>query len=188
MYRCLLAGILQETGVEERYTVTRFSYPDGMWMPINLFPRNYRRPKLERTNRMTQPIRRKLITWNSDRATLQEINAVANQWYDVVGTNDNRQLQEWLNQCAANSMLLVDHSQKKESAAVLEQVREQFPKVVRIAMTCYADVSLIIRGLHNGTIQKVIQKPIDRNELLAAIVPFEHQAAAMASRQAQQGV
>ncbi len=37
-------------------------------------------------------------------------------------------------------------------------------------MTSYADLSVVVEGLHDGSIQKLVQKPIDTQEFLAAIM------------------
>jgi len=64
-----------------------------------------------------------------------------------------------------------------ESVAQTPARRAGYPDVRRIVMTSYLELGRIIQGLHNGTIQKLVQKPIDPVELQRAILPFEAQAA-----------
>jgi thioredoxin reductase (NADPH) len=131
---------------------------------------------------MTPRSRRKLIVLETDRPALSEVTAVARSWYDVLSTAEPRQAKAWL---SANTddiaVFITDHSaQFYEGKSLLEQVKTQFPEVRRVVLTSYSDLSTLIEGLHNGAIQKLVQKPIDRNELAAAIVPIEAVVSGMA--------
>src|SRR5580692_9611758 len=124
---------------------------------------------------MTPRSRRKLIVLETDRPALSEVLAIARSWYDVLATSEPRQAKAWLGTYADEiAVFITDHSsQFFEGKSLLEQVKTQLPDVRRIVLTSYSDLSMLIEGLHNGAIQKLVQKPINRNELAAAIVPIE---------------
>jgi DNA-binding NtrC family response regulator len=129
---------------------------------------------------MTPPrSRRKLIVLETDRPALSEVLAIARSWYDVLSTSEPRQAKAWLSAHADIAVFVTDHSaQIFEGKSLLEQVKTQLPDVRRVVLTSYSDLSTLIEGLHNGAIQKLVQKPIDRNELAAAIAPIEALVAA----------
>ena len=122
-------------------------------------------------------MRRKLIALDSDRPALMEVARIARSWYDVLSTVDARQAKSWLDDYSDVAVFITDHAaQQFGKISLLEHARLKFPQVTRVVITSYSDLSTLIQGLHAGTIQKLVQKPIDRNELAAAIVPFEAHA------------
>jgi DNA-binding NtrC family response regulator len=125
--------------------------------------------------------RRKLIVLETDRPALSEVLAIARSWYDVFPTSEPRQAEAWLKAHPDIAVFVTDHSaQFIEGKSLLEQVKTHLPDVRRVVLTSYSDLGTLIQGLHNGAIQKLVQKPIDRNELAAAIVPTEALVAAAA--------
>ena|SRR5580658_6821125 len=130
---------------------------------------------------MIQRTRRKLIVLETDRPALMEVMGVARSWYEVLSTGDPRQAKAWLSENTDEiAVFVTDHAaQQFEGKSLLEHIRTQLPDVRRVVLTAYSDLSMLIQGLHNGAIQKLVQKPIDRNELAAAIVPIEVQVAGL---------
>jgi len=119
----------------------------------------------------------KLIALDANRQALAEVARIARPWYDVLSTGNPRQAKTWLNEQTDIAVFVTDlETQKFEGTSLLEDVQTQFPGVRRIVLTSYSDLGLLIQGLHNGAIQKLVEKPIDGTELMAAIVPFEAQA------------
>jgi DNA-binding NtrC family response regulator len=133
---------------------------------------------MERSKEMVHQTQRKLIALDTDRAALIEIVRIARSWYEVLSTCDPRRAKSWFTEFSDIAVFVTDHaSQLFEGENILEYARTRFPDVRRVVLTSYADLSQLIHGLHNGAIQKLVQKPINRNELTAAIVPYEAQAA-----------
>lgn len=56
-----------------------------------------------------------------------------------------------------------------DGAKFLEQVRERWPKVVRILLTGYADISSTINAINRGEIYRYISKPWDDNEIILTV-------------------
>ena len=126
--------------------------------------------------------KRKLVVLDADRRTLHDVCDVAKLWYDVMPTHDVRTAMAWLQNDPDVSVFVteqVDHA--FEGSSLLEKVRTLHPKVRRIVLTNYSDLSRIIEGLHNGAIERLVRKPIDRQEFLAAIAPNDGYAATITS-------
>ncbi len=123
--------------------------------------------------------RKKLVSLDIDRGVLAQIAKLAANWFDVLGTVDVRQAQHWLEQHDDVAVFVTDHATQRASGCdLLKLAQSQFPEVRRIVMTSFAELSVIVEGLHTGAIQKLIQKPIDRQEFLAAIAPVHMLASA----------
>ena len=123
---------------------------------------------------MVQSIRRKLIVLDADQPVRTEVERIARSWYDVLSTAEPRQAKAWLTAHADIAVFVTDHTaQQFEGKSLLEQTKTEFPDIRRVVLTSYSDLSMLVHGLHNGAIQKLVQKPIDRNELAGAIVPIE---------------
>jgi DNA-binding NtrC family response regulator len=109
-----------------------------------------------------------------DRKTLQSIRDLARPWYDVLDAGTVSQARYSLQAHSDISVFITQHGEGgNDCIDLLEEVRENYPDVRRVVMTSYEDLARIVRGLHSGTIQRVVQKPINPTELQAAILPFE---------------
>jgi DNA-binding NtrC family response regulator len=129
---------------------------------------------------MEQRMKRKCIVVGADKNTLHQVKEAARQWYDVIDTLDPEHSVKMLESHSDVSVFITQHDADHfDCIAVLEQVRVSHPDIHRVVMTNYQDLSRIIQGLHNGTIQKLVQKPINTLELQRAIIPFAAQAAAL---------
>ncbi len=121
----------------------------------------------------------KLVALDADRNSLMEVARLARSWYEVLPTSDPVQAKKWLTEKTDIAVFVTDHAiQQCGDNSILEYVRLELPDIRRVVLTSYSDLSLLIQGLHDGAIQKLVQKPIDRNELTAAIAPFAAQAGA----------
>jgi DNA-binding NarL/FixJ family response regulator len=64
----------------------------------------------------------------------------------------------------------VDNSIAQPSAIeVLELVRSKQPSARRVLLTDHCDLGIIVQGLHTGSVQHIVYKPIFGPELLQAI-------------------
>jgi DNA-binding NtrC family response regulator len=133
---------------------------------------------------MTSPShKRKLVVLDADRRTLHDVCEAAKAWYEVLPTHDVRQAMLWLQNAGDVSVFVTEQVDAHfEGSSLLEKVRTLYPDVRRIVMTNFSDLGRIVQGLHSGSIQKVVQKPIDRQEFLMAIAPTEVHAAANAAQ------
>src|ERR1700722_2541864 len=124
-------------------------------------------------------MKRKCLVVGADKKTLQHVKEAASHWYDVLDTIDPEQSLKLLQSHSDVSVIITQHdSESFDSLTFLESVRASFPDIRRVVMTTYVDLSRIVQGLHSGTIQKLVQRPINPPELQQAIIPFVAQQSA----------
>ena len=72
-----------------------------------------------------------------------------------------------------------------DAIKLLEAIKGEVPDVRRILLTDFCDLRLIVEGLHTGTIQRIVYKPINGSELLGAIGVLAAPAAFVNANQQQ---
>lgn len=50
--------------------------------------------------------------------------------------------------------------------ALLMETKKRFPRIIRVLMTAYADMDLVVRALNEGEIQRFIAKPYRAHEIM----------------------
>src|SRR5215472_4038249 len=127
---------------------------------------------------MSSPQKHRLIALDTDRRTLHDVCELAKVWYEVLPTYDPRQAMAWLqNESTVSIFVTAQVDATFDGMSLLDKVRTICPDVRRIVMTDFCDLGRIVGGLHNGVTQKLVQKPLQRHEFLAAIAPTEAQLA-----------
>jgi DNA-binding NtrC family response regulator len=53
--------------------------------------------------------------------------------------------------------------------STLAAIRSEFPSVLRILLTGFEDLALVVEGLHSGMVQRVLSKPLQFAELLGML-------------------
>ena len=56
-----------------------------------------------------------------------------------------------------------------DGAAFLKEVRNRWPKVMRILLTGYADITSTVAAINQGEIYRYISKPWDDNEIVTIV-------------------
>jgi DNA-binding NtrC family response regulator len=100
------------------------------------------------------------------------VTDLAGASYQVVFARSGESLGPALRADASVAVLIVDHAPNVPAAdavALLEVAREARAEVRRGLVSSYSDVGVIIRALHGGAAQFVLQRPIEAPELLAAL-------------------
>ncbi len=116
--------------------------------------------------------RKKLLVLDFDSKTLLDVTALAKQWYDVLTTREPEMALSWLSDQTSISVLVTENiTGTFKGLNFLDRVRVVSPDTRRVVATAFTDLAMLVEGLHSGAIQKLVQKPILRNELLAAIAP-----------------
>ena len=130
---------------------------------------------------MEQPrIKSKLILLESDAATAARFSRVASRMYDVVIERDAKRAVSQA-KCDPTVNVFVAGGSAVPSVAVLEQVKSTRADILRVCLTEPSELGAVIEGLHSGVIERTIQKPIDGEEILAAITPPSRMAALAAA-------
>jgi ActR/RegA family two-component response regulator len=112
----------------------------------------------------------KLILLESDATTAARFTRVASRLYDVVLERDARQAVSLAISDPLVKVFVAGSCGKPQLAvAILEQVRSARADVLRVSLTEPAELGMVIEGLHTGVIERTIQKPIQGDEIVAAI-------------------
>jgi DNA-binding NtrC family response regulator len=124
---------------------------------------------------------RKLIVVTHDPRLARQVTDLAGASYQVIFARSGESLGPALRADASVAVLIVDQAPNVPAAdavALLEVAREARAEVRRGLVSGYSDVGVIIRALHGGAAQFVLQRPIEPAELLAALAPRAVVAAA----------
>src|SRR5260221_4817409 len=113
-----------------------------------------------------------LLALDGDEAVLKVISRFGAPYYQVLTTRDPRRLLGWLEDVNNVAAVITEHVLRTSNGVtLLESTRTMRPKARRILMTTYHDLASIVAGLHSGAIERLVQKPFNAAELLAAILP-----------------
>src|SRR5687767_1641440 len=115
---------------------------------------------------------RKLITLTADPKVARQIAELAAPTFRVVFARGKEAVESILRDDPAVAVLLVDHAADAAAAdaiRLLELAQERRADVRRGLITGYYDVGAVVRALHGGSVQFVLQRPIVPAEFLAAL-------------------
>jgi DNA-binding NtrC family response regulator len=118
---------------------------------------------------MTVP---KLLAVTTDTKLARQFADLVGASYQVVHLRAADAVEPALRADRSIAVLLVDHAPESPAATVvrlLEVAQERRPDVRRGLVTGYSDVGAIVRAIHCGAAQFVLQRPIIPGELLAAL-------------------
>jgi response regulator RpfG family c-di-GMP phosphodiesterase len=115
-----------------------------------------------------------IIALDDDTRTLRQISELLSQHFNILTTSDPQKALGWLESNPSVSSILVEQSLRKGAGLdVLENARRVRPEVLRILITRYADLPNIVKGLHTGTIHRLISKPLIPGELSGVVAVAE---------------
>jgi DNA-binding NtrC family response regulator len=121
------------------------------------------------SSKTTKP---RLLALDGDDTVLRVVAELGCAYYTVHATRSARTLLAWLNTYEDVAVVVTEHVLAAAAGvALLETARTMRPAARRVLITTYHDLASIVHGLHSGAIQKLVQKPFGRQELLAAILP-----------------
>jgi hypothetical protein len=114
----------------------------------------------------------KLLVLDSDIETLHAIVEVAKPYFQVIQTSDPQWAMAWLGQYRDVTVFLVDEDlQQGSGSQLLLRSQAMRPEVLRVLMSRTVDNPNVVQSLKRGIAQTLLEKPMSREALLAAIVP-----------------
>ena len=133
-------------------------------------------PNLRRAN-MVRPSKPKLIVLDGDVELLSSIADIARVYYQVIRTSDSRWAIAWLAQYRDVAAILVqDDLPGMSGLRLLHDARVMRPDVLRVLASREIDHPMIVQGLMRGTVDRLVEKPMSKESLLAAIAPVYSEA------------
>jgi len=120
-----------------------------------------------------------LLALDGDGAVLKTIAHLASAYYEVHATRDPVRWLGWLQGSENVAVVITEHVLRNSNGVtLLETARTTRPNARRVLMTSYHDLAGIVAGLHSGAIERLVQKPFTRAELITAILPESTPASA----------
>lgn len=125
-----------------------------------------------------------IIAVDEDTRMLRQISELLTRHCEVLITTDPRKAMGWLESNSGVAGILVGEQVRGEAGVqMLKTARELRPEVRRVLITGYADLPVIVDGIHAGIIDRLLSKPLVPSELSAAVA-MEPRTSMLASRPA----
>jgi len=119
---------------------------------------------------MTSNLRPKLLAVTNDLATLRSIAEITAPYFETIRVRDAAMALSLIETDKGIGAMVSEHLPIVGTEnTLLDLVRIRKPHIKRIMLTTYTDLSVIVHGLHTGSIQHVIHKPVNRAELLTVV-------------------
>jgi|SRR5580658_5129619 DNA-binding NtrC family response regulator len=117
-----------------------------------------------------QSSRVKLLVLDQNMKVLHEISRATAAWTETFVTADPREAMARLQNDPGFKIFLTEQVLSNSSGIdLLDSVRSLRPDVRRVLMCDAGELGPIISGLHSGVIGRLLYKPFQPSELLAAI-------------------
>ncbi|HMB95464.1 MAG TPA: hypothetical protein VKK61_05445 [Tepidisphaeraceae bacterium] len=114
--------------------------------------------------------RQKLAVMCNELATVRAITDAVGRSFELTLTGDAQTLRNVLHQEEPPAAVMIDIAAVQVDAIkLLDLARSECSTARRILLTDFCDLRIIVQGLHTGTIERIVYKPIHAPELLGAI-------------------
>src|SRR5688572_6974079 len=114
---------------------------------------------------MTSTSRPKLLAVDADMNTLRAIAEITAPHYETIRVRDASVAMSLINDTDFRVIVTEHCIIKGTDNTLLDFVKARKPHVKRVMLTTYADLAIIVHGLHTGSIQHLVHKPVNRVEL-----------------------
>jgi response regulator RpfG family c-di-GMP phosphodiesterase len=122
--------------------------------------------------------RYKLVALDADLAVLKEIAETVAPHFDTIRLRDAGRVVSVCDEDPDVRIYIGGPAVfEPTGASVLAVLKARHPHIHRVMTTTYGDLAAIVTGLHEGTIQHLVRKPIIRAELLALATSLAPQVA-----------
>jgi DNA-binding NtrC family response regulator len=111
----------------------------------------------------------KIIAVEPDAAALKDLEAKLAPYHIVVGTTQPERALALLQSEREAVAILVSTSKGSDVLGVLAAAQQQRPNVLRVLLTAFENLTVVVEGLHSGAVQRVVSRPIQYAELLAVV-------------------
>jgi K+-sensing histidine kinase KdpD len=110
-----------------------------------------------------------LLYVDDDRQNLFLFATLVGQDYRVFTANNGREALSLLKKHRIQVIFADQRMPEMNGIQLLEAVSRDFPEIIRILVTGYADIDVVIDAINRGSVYRYISKPWDNDELLASI-------------------
>jgi two-component system NtrC family sensor kinase len=110
-----------------------------------------------------------LLYVDDDKQNLFLFSTLLNEDYRIFTTTNGRAALDLLGKNEIQVILADQRMPEMNGIQLLEAVSRDFPDIIRILVTGYADIDVVIDAINRGSVYRYISKPWDNDELLATI-------------------
>ena len=108
----------------------------------------------------------KILVVDDEPDNLQLVRRTLRRHYDIITANNADEAIEALKQNSDIEMVLSDHKMPgKSGVELLHHCFEHYPEVIRILITAYSEVPILVDAINTGKIHRYIKKPWTPEEL-----------------------
>jgi ActR/RegA family two-component response regulator len=102
--------------------------------------------------------------------TWRTLSRVAANSHEVIRATSEAEIREQLAQPNALAVVVVEPLIGRQSGLkALDLARESHPQALRVVVSNFSDISLLIEGVHNGLVQRILGMPLVDAELRALL-------------------
>lgn len=114
---------------------------------------------------MSEAARHTLLVVDDEQDILDSIRDLFRLDYDVVGVTRAKEGMRVLSERTVHVVMSDQRMPEMSGVEFLHRVREEYPDVVRLLVTGYADMRAVIDAINQGNVYRYITKPWDPDEL-----------------------
>ncbi len=108
----------------------------------------------------------KILVVDDEPDNLQLVRRTLRRHYDIITANNADEAIEALKQNPDVEMVLSDHKMPgKSGVELLHHCFEHYPEIIRILITAYSEVPILVDAINTGKIHRYIKKPWTPEEL-----------------------
>jgi ActR/RegA family two-component response regulator len=112
----------------------------------------------------------RLLVAVENAQTWRTLSRVATNSHDVIRATTEAQIREQLAQPIAVAAIVVEPLIGRQSGLkALDLAREAHPQALRVVVSNFSDISLLIEGVHNALVQRILGMPLEEAELRAVL-------------------
>ncbi|MDD3594364.1 MAG: response regulator [Candidatus Gastranaerophilales bacterium] len=112
----------------------------------------------------------KILAVDDEENNLQLLNRTLRRNYTVVTADNGIAALEILKKDPEFDMIISDHKMPQMSGVeLLKEVNDHFPGIIRILITAYSEVPILIDAINSGKIYRYIKKPWMPEEVLLTV-------------------
>jgi len=113
--------------------------------------------------------KKKIVVMEPDVRAMRELEIMLAPHFTVTGTFQVDRTLAALRADRDVKAVVIGAAKGTDVLSTLAAIRSEFPSVLRILLTGFEDLSMVVEGLHSGMVQRVLSKPLQFAELLGML-------------------
>ena len=112
----------------------------------------------------------KILVVDDEPDNLQLVKRTLRKYYDIITANNAFEAIEILESTSDIEMIISDHKMPgKSGVELLQHSFQHYPQIIRMLITAYSEVPILVDAINTGKIHRYIKKPWTPEELLLTV-------------------